>query len=128
MFLDGNMHGLNILVAYFVLLECNPQVIVYLPIKDTFILECMTYNPTNGRYDVLFMSEKSRIKSNTWTKIRKKLKKTKSTFYTYQYDYERNKWYFEKTEKISKGYRIYIKKHKSQKLLCFEKFWIIQQF
>lgn len=104
-FLDGNMQGLSIMDTCFALLGYNPHVIVYLPIKDTFIPESMTYNPTNGRYDVLFMSEQSRIKSDTWIKIRQKLKKTKSTSYIYQYDYERNKWYFE--QKLKKYQNVY---------------------
>lgn len=104
-FLDGYMQGLGILDACFALIAYNPHVIVYLPIRDTFIPESMTYNPTNGRCDVLFMSEQSRIKSNTWTKIRQKLKKIKPTSYIYQYDYERNKWYFE--QKLKKYQKVY---------------------
>lgn len=104
-FLDGSLQGLSTLDACFAILGYNPHIIVYLPIKNTLIPKNMTHNPTNGKYDVVFMTEQSRIKSNTWTKIRQKMKKVKPTQYIYQYNFERNKFYFEK--KLRKYKNIY---------------------
>lgn len=104
-FLDGSLQGLNILDACFAMLGYNPHIIVYLPIKNTLMPKNMTYNPTNGKYDVVFMTEQSRVKSTTWVKIRQKMKKVRLTKYTYQYNFERNKAYFEK--KLRKYKNIY---------------------
>lgn len=95
-YLDASFKGIGILDACFALLGYDPHLILYLPIKNTQIPQALTWNPDNGKYDAVFMSEQSRVKGSTWVEIRQKLKKMKPTLYTFHYDYERNKVYFEK--------------------------------
>lgn len=104
-FLDENMQGLSVLDACFALLGYNSHIIVYLQIKNSLIPKSMTYNPANGKYDVVFMTEQSRVRKDTWVKIRRKMKNVKATQYTFRYDFERNKEYFEK--KLRKYQNIY---------------------
>lgn len=99
-FLDFNLKGAKILNACFALLSFNPHAIIYLNIRDDPIPKYLSQNPKNGRSDILFMTEQSRIKESTWIKIRNKLKRSTPTVYKFKYDINRMRKLFEPKVKI----------------------------
>ena len=56
----------------------------------------MTTRAENGNFDIVFMTDQSRIRSSTWKKIRTKLRKLNYTVYKFKFDFERIKSYFGK--------------------------------
>ena len=47
----------------------------------------MTTRAENGNFDIVFMTDQSRIRSSTWKKIRTKLRKLNYTVYKFKFDF-----------------------------------------
>lgn len=93
-FITGTLSGLFTVISSFALLGFNPHVIVYLPVNNILMPYSMATRPENGTFDIVFMTDQSRIRSSTWKKIRTKLRKSNYTIYNFRFDFERIKSYF----------------------------------
>lgn len=93
-FLTGTFSGLFTVISSFALLGFNPHSIVYLPVKNISIPYSMTTRAENGNFDIVFMTDQSRIRSSTWKKLRNKIRKSDYTIYKFKFDFERIKSYF----------------------------------
>lgn len=115
-FIDSSVRGIKLLNACFAYMGFNPHVIMYLPVKDCLIPRYLTPNPENGRSDIVFMTEQSRVRGSTWVEIRKKLRKAKPvSTNVFKYDIERIKYYFKDKVKAldTVPYGVYTNKAKS---------------
>lgn len=93
-FLTGSFRAMKTLVASFALLGFNPYSIVFLPIGKDRIVDGWLVNPLNGRYDVVFRTNRVPFKAKDWKIIRNKLKKAKWTTYKMKVNEERIREYF----------------------------------
>ena len=94
-FLSGSAESLRNLIAGYGALAFNPYLIVYLPIKNNDIPECLN-RYDNGCYDLVFCTNRAQLNLCDWKKIRKKLLIEKWTTYKFNFDIDRMKSYFKK--------------------------------
>ena len=87
---------MKILAACFTILGFNPYVIIYIPVGNDRIPKGLSGNPDNGKYDIVFRTNRTQLKDKDWKAIRNKLPKTKWTTYKFKYNKERVEKYFEK--------------------------------
>ena len=99
-FLDGSAECLMNLIASYSLLSFNPYTIIYFPIRDKPIPNGLCYGD-NGKYDMVFTTNRVQLKLSDWKEIRQKLKYTKWTTYKFDFNIERMKKYF--SEDIDKN-------------------------
>lgn len=95
-YITGSRRALKILTACFALIAFNPYAIIYLPVGKDKIAKWLSYNPENGKYDIVFKTNRTHFKDKDWKEIREKLKKTRWTTYKFEYDKERIKAYLGK--------------------------------
>ena len=98
-FVTGSLLVMKILAASFTVLGFNPYAIIYYPVGNDRIPNNLSGNPDNGRYDIVFKTNRTPLKDKDWKAIRNKLKKAKYTTYKITYDEERVKRYFKKSVK-----------------------------
>ena len=96
-FVTGSLRAMKILAASFTVLGFNPYAIIYFPVGNDRIPNNLSGNPGNGRYDIVFKTNRIPLKDKDWKAIRNKLKKAKYTTYKFTYDEERVKRYFKQS-------------------------------
>lgn len=90
-FLSGSARAMRILCACFALIGFNPYAVIYLPIRDEKLPKAYSGNPENGHYDVVFRTNRVQMKDKDWKVIRNKLKKSKWTRYTFDFQEDRSR-------------------------------------
>ena len=111
-FLTGSLRAMKILAACFAILGFNPYVIIYLPVGNDRITDSLSYNPDNGKYDIVFCTNRAQLKDKDWKAIRGKLKKAKWTTYKFKFDEERIRKHFKQRSKFIEEVpqEVYLKK------------------
>ena len=99
-FVSGTMRALKILAACFAVLAFNPYVIVYCPVGNDRIPNGLAGNLENGKYDMLFKTNRIPLKNKDWKVIRNKLKKTQWATYKFKFNEERVKKHFNQRSKF----------------------------
>ena len=98
-FIRGSRKGMQILTAGFALLGFNPYAIVYYPVGGDMIPEGIDVNPENGKYDIVFKTNRTHFKDKDWKEIRNKLNHSPCTTYKFDCNSTRIQTYFEKKVK-----------------------------
>ena len=95
-FLSGSVRAMRIVCACFALIGFDPYAVIYLPIRDDKLPKSYSGNPENGHYDVVFRTNRVQMKDKDWKEVRNKLKKSKWTRYTFDFQEDRIRKYFKK--------------------------------
>lgn len=93
-FVTGSLKAIKILAACFAVLGFNPYVIIYLPVGHDKVPDGLSGHLENGKYDIMFKTNRVPLKDKDWKVIRNKLKKTQWATYKFKFDEERVKQHF----------------------------------
>ena len=98
-YLTGSIKAVKYIAAAVTMLGFNPNLIIYFPVGNDKISKGWAGNPDNGKYDIVFKTNRVPLKPKEWKAIRSKLKKAKWSRYKFKYDPVRVKEYFTRKTK-----------------------------